>query len=265
MLHAVIVGVDIYRERNITDLSFARADAEAFGRLLEERIRPSDRKIHLLLDKEATKRNLMVAIGEDLARSVRPEDVVLLFFACHGSPETDSAPDKISRYLVVHDTEYENIYATGIDMELDLKRWYERIQDPKLVLLFIDACFSGRAGGRTFEGPNLYRAHSEFRSIEPISIQKLELGEGRIMIAACDDNQVAREDKRLGHGIFTHYLIEALTRPTPGRSTIAVTSLYDEVARAVENYTSGRQIPIINGRSRFAHLPLLHGLSSHID
>lgn len=257
MLRAVFVGIDTYIDDRIRDLSFARADAEAFGRLLGERIHPSERQLRFVMDSEATKRNIMVAIGEDLARTAERQDVILLYFACHGSPETESGPDQVSRYLVVHDTEYDNIYATGIDMELDLTRWYERIQEPKLVLLFIDACFSGRAGGRTFEGPNLRRRRTAFRRVEPISLQKLELGEGRIMLSACDDNQVAREDEKLGHGVFTHFVLEALTRPVSEPRTLTVTSLYEEVASAVKNYTHGRQIPILNGRSRFARLPRL--------
>lgn len=257
MLHAVIVGVDRYRDPNIRALSYARADAEALKDLIEDRIHPAERQVHLLMDEEATKRNVMVEIGETLPRIANPEDLILLYFACHGSPETEASPDDVSRYIIVHDTEYDNIYATGIDMERELPRWYERIRGPKLVLLFIDACFSGRAGGRTFEGPRLNLARAQFRQTQPISLKNLDLGEGRLMVSACDDDQVAREDRHLGHGVFTHFLMETLKRPGGSTTTISVNALYDEVARAVRLHTGGRQVPIMNGRSRLAQLPLL--------
>ena len=200
MLYAVVVGINTYRDPEIGHLRYARADAETFAQLLNDRIDPSQRTVYVVLDREATKRNIMVVIGERLARLAGPEDIVLLYFACHGSPETESSPDQVSRYLVAHDTEFQNVYASGIDMERELPRWYQRIGEPRLVLLFIDACFSGRAGGRTFEGAKLRAIRAGLRSLEPISLSKLDLGEGRLMIAACDDHQVAIEDTKLGHG-----------------------------------------------------------------
>lgn len=256
MLHAVLIGIDKYRDPSIRDLSFARADAESLDKLIEDRIHPAERRVSLLLDEEATLRNIKVAIGEDMPRiATNPQDVILLYFACHGSPETESSPDEVSRYLITHDTEYENIYSTGIDMERDLPRWFERIRKPKFVLLFIDACFSGRAGGRTFEGPRLSHIRARVRDTGPISLKVLDLGEGRLMISACDDDQVAREDRYLGHGVFTYYLMEALKRPDGNADTISVHALYEEVAQAVRAHTNGRQVPVINGRARVARLP----------
>jgi uncharacterized caspase-like protein len=255
MLQAVIVGIDKFRDPNITDLSYARADAEAFANLIEDKIHPAERQVQLLVDEAATKRNITIAIGEDLPRTSNPDDLILLYFACHGSPEANFSAQEPSRFLIVHDTEFENIYATGIDMERDLPHWFERISQPKLILQFIDACFSGRAGGRTFEGPYLYRARAQVRGSAPISLRNLDLGEGRLMISACDDDQVAREDRGLGHGVFTHYMLEVLTHQDVNQNTISVHTLYEEVARSVQKFTNGRQVPVINGRSRFAQLP----------
>lgn len=257
MLRAVVVGINRYRDPDIRNLSYARADAEAFGKLLADGIHPSERSVRFLLDEEATKRNLMVAIGEDLARVATPDDVILLYFAGHGSPETESGPDSIARYLIAHDTEYSSIYATGIDMERDLQRWFERIAQPKWVLMFMDACFSGRAGGRTFEGPNLRRARADARETRPISLKQLDLGEGRLMMSACDDDQVAREERDLKHGVFTYYLLQMLKLPNQEHATISVNRLYDDVTRVVREHTGGRQVPILNGRSRAAQIPRL--------
>lgn len=254
MLYAVLVGINKYKDPDIRNLNYACADVVALGKLIEERIDPAERQVRLLLDKEATKRNLMVAIGEDLPRTATgSEDVILLHFSGHGSPETEASPDEVTRYLIPHDTEYGNIYSTGIDMEREMPRWFERICNPKLVILFIDACFSGRIGGRTFEGPTLSRIRSKFRS--PISLKTLDLGEGRLMISACDDDQTAGEDQNLGHGIFTYYLINTLSQFNANQNTISLHAIYDKVAQHVRAYTNGRQVPVINGRSRFAQLP----------
>ncbi|MFD3622413.1 caspase domain-containing protein [Streptomyces sp. NPDC058676] len=253
-LHVVVVGVNRYHDSRIRDLSYARADAEAVAELVAK-VHPDERSIQILLDEEATKRNVMVAIGETLPRIAREDDVVLIYFAGHGSPETDGSPDDTGRYLVLHDTEYDNIYATGIDMERELTRWFERLHHTRLLLLVVDACFSGRAGGRTFEGPSLRRRRSVMRG-EPVVLNSLDLGEGRLMLSACTDTQVAREDSALRHGVFTHYLLHGPSadgQPT----TVGVHTLYEELARSVQAHTGGRQTPVINGRSELARLPYL--------
>src|SRR5262249_2916353 len=155
------------------------------------------------------------------------DDIVVLFFAGHGSPETGGSLDTVSRYLVLHDTEYENIFATGLDMEHELPRLcFDRIR-AKLVVLFVDACFSGRSGGRTFEGVHLLhsRLHKGIRGV--INLSKLELGEGRVIITASDDDEVARESAHLRHGVFTYYLIQTLERADRRDQSISITSLYD--------------------------------------
>lgn len=199
---------------------------------------------------------MQVEIGERLAREATEDDVVLLYFACHGSPETSPGPDRIGRYLVLHDTEYDNVYATGLSMERELPWLFERIARPPLVLLLLDACFSGRAGGRTFEGPLLRAARAAARGGGMLSLSELELGEGRLMVGAFDDDQVARESRELGHGIFTYYLLKGPATADDG-FTIGVHRLYEEVAVAVAEHTAGQQVPVINGRSARARLPYL--------
>lgn len=253
VVRAVITGVDRYRDGDIDDLAFARADAVAVAELLD-RLHPADVDVELLLDEDATRRNVLTSIGQRLPQVTAEGDVVLLYFAGHGSPETATRIDDAARYLVLHDTEYDAVYATGIDMERELPRLFERLVRPRLVLMLIDACFSGRAGGRTFEGPRLRAQRSHVRG-DQVELGKLELGEGRLMIGACDDRQVAREEPALGHGVFTHYL---LTGPAAGAGdTVGILQLYEEVAAAVSAHTGGRQTPVLNGRSALARLPYL--------
>jgi uncharacterized caspase-like protein len=257
MLYAVLIGINKYKDPNIRDLSCARKDAIQLGQLIETNIAASERQVRLLLDEDATKHNIMRAIGEDLPRKANnPKDVILLYFSGHGSPEMDASPEEVSRYLIPHNAEFEYIYATGIDMEKDLRIWFERIRHPRLIMMFVDACFSGKIGGRTFEGPKLSRIRSKFRS--KISLNTLDIGEGRLMMGACDDNEVAREEAKLGHGIFTYYLLAALRSSQRQSGTISIHALYDQVSESVRVHTHGEQVPILVGRSRIAKLPSLY-------
>lgn len=248
MLRAVIVGIDVYRDALITPLAHARSDAMALARLLETRIRADELSVRLLLDEDATKRNIEVAINEELHRAVNPGDVVLLYFAGHGSPERRAAKDKRSRHLIAHDTEYGRIYATGIDMERDVPEWFDRLADAKLVVVLLDACFSGAAGGRTFLGPMLKanpKVEGTLSEPQLISIKDLDLGRGRVLLCACDDDQLAREDPALGHGVFTHALLQGLQRTRASAATVDVAELYQEVATDVSSATNNKQQPVI--------------------
>lgn len=252
VLRAVIVGVDRYEDADIRDLSFARADAMAVAELLDC-LHPAEVDVEVLVDQDATRRNLMVSIGERLPRVTSEGDVVLLYFAGHGSPETAATIDDAARYLVLHDTDYDSVFATGLDMERDLPRLFERIHRPRLVLMLVDACFSGRAGGRTFEGPRLRAERSYIRG-RRVTLKGLELGNGRLMIGACDDDQVAREESALGHGVFTNYLLKGPTA-ADNNETVGILQMYEEIAAAVRVHTGGRQTPVLNGRSALARFP----------
>jgi uncharacterized caspase-like protein len=252
-LYGVFVGIDQYQDPMIHSLEYAKADAQRFYQLFRERFDPADQALWLLMDEQATKLQTMKTIGEDVSRLAKEDDIVVLHFSGHGSPETSGSIDKVSRYLVAHDTEYESIFATGIDMERELRTLFHRIRS-KLVLFFLDSCFSGLVGGRTFEGPGIRRAH-DYRGT--IRLRESSFGEGRLMMAACDDDQIAQEDPELGHGIFTHYLLEVLTDPKYPGNTMTVGQTYERVFRRVEAHTMGRQTPILNGRAKLAQIPKL--------
>jgi uncharacterized caspase-like protein len=247
MLHAIVIGIDQYQDDVIPRLSFARADAEAIAAALG-RVQEDERSIRLLVDEQATRRSIMTAIGEEVHRLVEPDDIVLIYFAGHGSPERRGARDRRSRYLIPHDTDYRRIFATGIDMERDVHTWLERLPDAKLVVIVLDACFSGAAGGRSFTGPLLAESRTLRGYLDdsrPVSIRRLDLGRGRVILCAADDEQLAREDAALGHGVFTHHLLQSLARPRAG-ATVDVGDLYQEVSAAVVGATGGAQEPIIS-------------------
>ena len=255
MLHAVVIGIDRYADPKILNLGCAVHDAQTVASLLRDRIVPDERHVVTLLDEQATRANIMKAIGEDLVRTAGPEDTAIIYFAGHGSPERSAPRDEDMPYLIVHDTEYDRIYSTGIDMAHDITRWLQRL-GTKLAVLFLDACFSGGAGGRTFGGPIHVANRDKFRE-EPVSVKDLECGAGRVIIAAADDNEVALESRDLGHGYFTYHLIETLRRSPSESPTIGIAALYDRVADAVHKATSTRQHPVLNGRNVRGALPLL--------
>ena len=138
-LHVVGVGIDRYSDDRIPDLRFARSDAEQWVSLFKESAFARDVRSYLLLDEEATRVRIMDLLGVRLPLSVDEDDVVIVYFGGHGSPERDVRHDSTARFLVCHDTDKGSLFSSGMDVVHDLSRVLERIR-VRVVLFVLDAC-----------------------------------------------------------------------------------------------------------------------------
>jgi len=122
---AVVVGISDYDDSRIPSLRYAAADARIFYDWLTSpqggRYAPS--RVKLLLNKKATGNNIKNALFVWLKRAIE-EDLVIIYFAGHGSPESPDSPNNL--FLLPYDTQYDNIATTGFpmwDIETALKRF----------------------------------------------------------------------------------------------------------------------------------------------
>ncbi|MGH7596913.1 MAG: caspase family protein [bacterium] len=248
--HAVIIGINEYQDQKIPNLTFARADAEGVYQILTDpelgRIPPDN--VILLLDQEATQRNIRSAIGTKIPKRVGEQDIVYIYFAGHGSPVINPksrSRDGMEKYLVPTDAELDDLRATGISMD-EIQRFFGWIES-KQVMFFIDSCYSGEAGGRTFQSPHYKGRHL-------LSAEFLEnlASEGRLVVTACDVNEVSLETPDIGHGLFTHYLIEGLkgVADKDQDGLVTIHELYDYVYEQVSQHArklGGSMHPIQKG------------------
>jgi hypothetical protein len=206
---AVIVGVGHYEHPQIPQLHYAARDAEAIHEVLTG---PGGfKKEHVLLltddtDRKPTLRNLKWALGTFLARSAQKDDTVVIFFAGHGAPEVDQRGverDGLTKYLVPVDADPEDLYSTGLPMD-ELQTIFERIEAERVVA-FLDTCYSGAAGGRTF-------ATRRMRSgtVDELFLERLARAKGRAIVTASRPSEVSIELSELRHGLFTYVLLDAL-------------------------------------------------------
>jgi hypothetical protein len=66
-----------------------------------------------------------------------------------------------------------------------------------------------------------------------------------VLLAASDWGEAAREDEKLGHDIYTHFLVEALRIPADrnGDGAVTVSEAHDYARRLTYEFTGGRQRP----------------------
>ena len=246
---AVVVGVSEYADTGIPSLRYATADARAMYDWLVSpnggRYAPS--RVKLLLDREATGVNIRDALFNWLRQAIE-EDVVLIYFAGHGSPDSPDTPNNL--YLVPYDARYQSIASTGFPM-WDIETALRRFIKAKRVIVVADACHSGGVG----EGFDIARRAIGGTPANPITsgLQGLSaIGPGVVVLSASDDKQFSAEGPMFGggHGAFTHYLLEGLRGLADynqdGRVTLG--ELIPYLSENVRRATLSAQSPTVAGR-----------------
>lgn len=245
MLHALCVGINEHANGGLPRPHFARQDAEDFAAVLSDRLGPACQTT-VLVDSAATKSAIAHAVTCELPHRARPADSVVLYFAglgCTESAESERPGVEPSIHLVAHDTVDDRFVSTSINLVSELSAWIRRLPVSG-VFLVLDASFTGEPGGRTIEGPRL-RSGVRQRSIARPSLKKLPVGETCAILTACADDELAREAPELGHGLFTHHLLQVLARGSSQDAALSLGAMHREVRLAVEHTSGNRQSPVL--------------------
>lgn len=185
---AIFIGVNQHADAKIPELSGACRDATALWALFADTFPGMSGR--LLLDRNATHAAAKQAIF-DLLLGAGADDVVVLTFAGHGSPDGR---------LVLFDTSLSALAESSLSLS-DLAHAFKSTK-ARAVLCILDCCFSGHAPARVLE--------VDARPRNAFVLAEVQ-GEGRIILSACSTTESAWEQPGTGHGILTHAVIQALT------------------------------------------------------
>ncbi|MCZ2146550.1 MAG: caspase family protein [Bryobacterales bacterium] len=236
-LWAIVIGISRYKNLPPqAQLRFAHRDAEAFAAFLRSPNGGGFPSSHLkvLLEENATLSAMRTALGTWLARSAEPGDVVYVFFAGHGVTEGER-----DGYLLGHDSDPQDLYATALPIsELD-KIITERIR-ARTVVLLVDACHAGNIGWSA-------RGAAEQALISRYLDEIGDKGRGvlRLLASRADERSFESEEFGGGHGAFTHFLLEGLQGKADRNSdgVVRATELSEYLAEVVPERTKALQHP----------------------
>jgi uncharacterized caspase-like protein len=160
---------------------------------------------------------------------VKPDDVVVIFFSTHGSP---SQMDFRSQYLVAYDSDLEDLFATGMEME-DLGVSADVAHNR--VVMVLDACHSGTIN------PN---AKGIVRSAN-FDAAALAEGSGQLVICSSQPDEQSWESRRYQNGVFTRNLLDGLRSKPDATLSDAFERMKTTVADEVrEDHPGARQTPL---------------------
>jgi hypothetical protein len=248
---AVVIGVGRYENSGIPYLKYTVPDADSMYNVLTTTAGFKKDNVVLLTDRterKPTLRNIKWALGTFLARSAKKDDTVIVYFAGHGAPEVDQRGierDGLAKYLIPSDADPDDLFSTALPMD-DLQTIFGRIEAERVVM-FLDACYSGGAGGRTFASKR-----TRAGAVDDLFLERLTRSKGRAILTAAKTSEVSIELPELGHGIFTYYLTEGLRGAADLNrdGIVSLQELYEYVEQQVSRKSrliGGNQHPVMKG------------------
>ena len=246
---AVVVGVSKYQDSRIPQLRYAATDAKAFSDWLVSssggRFPPAN--IKLLVNEDATGDNIKEALFVWLRQAIK-EDTVIIYFACHGSPEQPGSNKNL--FLLPYDARYENIVTTGFPM-WDIETALSRFIQSKKIVVIADTCHA-EGIGKQFDIARRSQRDLGGNTIN-IKIQQLaQINDGICVISASGENQFSMEgeDWGGGHGVFTYYLLSGLKGEADYNhdQIVSMGELIPFLSEHVRRATQSTQTPIVSGK-----------------
>jgi len=246
---AVVIGISQYHDTRIPSLRYASVDAESFYEWLISlnggKYAPS--RVNLLIDRDATARNIRQALFEWLGQALE-EDIVTIYFAGHGSPQSPDRPSNL--FFLPYDAQYDNIASTGFPM-WDIETALKRFIKANKVVVIADACHAGGVG-RPFD---IATRAGRGIMVNPINagLQNLsKVGDGVCVISASDEGQLSQEGKTWGggHGVFTYFLLQGLEGEADYNNddTVMLGELIPYLSEKVRRATRNAQSPVVAGK-----------------
>jgi hypothetical protein len=228
-IFAVVVGVGKYL--TMPALTFTDDDAHRFYAFLK---RPEggalqDNQVTLLLDEDATRKNILAAMQEYFLRADE-NDVVMFYFSGHGL--------RGSFLPVDYDGHNNRLRHDEIRAIFDQSK-------AKHKLCIADACHSGslKYDLMVAKGPAPISLDNYYKAFD-------ESSGGIALLMSSNEEELSLEDHGLRQGVFTYYLLEGLKGDADanGDRLVTIQEIYQYVAQKVRYFTSGIQSPVLTGQ-----------------
>ena len=197
--YAVIIAVENYVDKAISQVAYAERDARA----VDAALTALGFTTKVLLSAQATKATIESTIRRTAA-TLTPNDTVYVFYAGHGFSKNDT------NHLTCRDTIRGDLVNTSVELKSAVFDVLRRSKC-KHVALFLDACESGMTADPSMRG-----------IIAALNDLELEAffrdSEFYVCFASCKTDESSYSSGTINHGIWTYHLVEALS----GRATLAM-------------------------------------------
>lgn len=239
---ALLIGVSAYDDPLFTPLAFARADARAMADVLGDTAFGDYDEVRTVTGPDETTADAIEAALDELLDRAGPDDTVLVYVSGHGTLDLDWQQQP-ELFLVATDTRKDDLPRTAIR----LRELQDRIGESaaKRRVLIVDACHHG--AGKSKVAPETI---ARLRGIKGPASPMLRVPESgfEAHLFASTFGLPALEDAALGHGVYTHYLLEAMSDQSgradrDGDGLVSVSEAHDYSRDRTVAHTAAVQVP----------------------
>lgn len=236
---ALVIGNDLYTDPAFPDLRHAVDDAQAIADVLRQPDAGFDDVVLLASDTGVTRMQILDAMRR-LSGMVHRDDEMVVYFAGHGTRlPVEGVPH---RFLLPSDASPTNLVATAIDLEALLS--FVLALPPLRKGVIVDACFDG--GGRSVARPGASAAEQDGQAARDVRVA--QLGPGDVEVFSTTPGRPSLEDDSLRHGVYTWYLLQALSwgfhdADRDGDGVLTLWEAHDRARGEVIAHTNGAQVP----------------------
>ena len=246
---AVLVGVQEYADPALQGLRFAAKDARDLGAALESPTIGGFDRVFVVEGRDSTTADAIErAIGVATA-DLQRDDTFVLYLSGHGTLTLDPELGSLLWFLP-SDGQLDAPEETGIA----LSSIEARIADlpARRRVLVMDTCHNGRTGnglaGRSAVNASTEQLLAGLRGEAPAPRGLREVSESEARLFAAQYHQPAMEDPTLENGVYTHYLLQAMTSQRAaadldGDGLVDVAEAHDFSRDKTIAHTSGMQVP----------------------
>lgn len=246
---AVLVGVQDYDDPELQGLRFPGKDARDLGAALQDPgVGGFDRVLVVDGGAATTADAIERAIGVASA-DLQRDDTFVLYLSGHGTLTLDPALGT-RLWFLPSDGRLDAPEQTGISIA-DLEAWVADLPARRRVLV-MDTCHNGRTtgplAGRSAISPSTRQRLAGLRGEAPAPRGLREVSESEARLFAAQYHQPAMEDPLLENGVYTHYLLQAITAQRSsadldGDGLVDVAEAHDHARDKTIAHTGGMQVP----------------------
>jgi len=239
---ALLVGVNEYDDPDLPSLRFSSKDATDLGDVLGEASVGNFDRVWVLTDPEETTYEGIIRALDIATADLQRDDTFLLYLSGHGTLTLD--PIEGTRlWFLPSDSTLSEARETG----MAVTTLEERVADvpARRRVLVMDTCHNGREKS-SLDGATAGLLDG-LRGDPPPPRTLREVSESEARLYAAEYHQPALEDPTLENGVYTHFLLEALTEPDKsdlnGDGLVDVAEAHDWAQDHTVTFTGGMQVP----------------------
>lgn len=240
---ALLIGVDQYNDDDLATLSFSGKDANDLATVLRAESGGSFDEVTVLTGPNQTTKAAILHTLNTITASLQRDDTLLVYLSGHGTLTLD-AINGTELYFLPSDATLDRPSENGV-----LVSWLEETLADKVArrrVLILDTCHNGRS--KSGLSNQTEERLSSLRGEPPAPNSVRQVSESEARLYAAHFYQPAMEDKSLQNGVYTHYLIQALTNNAHtadlnSDGLVDVTEAHDFAQDKTVKHTGGLQVP----------------------